>query len=69
VPPKQPQALAERLAWLVQNPQAGVEMGWRGRKRMAEEFSLDAMVKRTEAFYQAIMQGRRRGGSSPAGAV
>jgi glycosyltransferase involved in cell wall biosynthesis len=58
-PPRTPKALAERLAWLVRDPQLRLEMGRRGRKRIAEEFTLDAMVKRTEDFYRSIVEARR----------
>jgi glycosyltransferase involved in cell wall biosynthesis len=58
VPPREPEALAQRLAWLATNPQIRTEMGQRGRKRIAEEFPLDAMVKRTEMFYRLIIETR-----------
>jgi glycosyltransferase involved in cell wall biosynthesis len=59
VPPKSPEALADRLAWLINNPEARVEMGLRGRKRIVEEFSLDSMVKRTEMFYRSAVETRQ----------
>jgi glycosyltransferase involved in cell wall biosynthesis len=65
VPPRNPEALAERLAWLATNPHLRTEMGQRGRKRIAEEFTLEAMVKRTEAFYQSAIQNRLLERGSP----
>lgn len=58
VPPKNPEALADRLALLMANPQARIAMGQYGRKRIAEEFTLDLMVERTEAFYRSAVTER-----------
>jgi glycosyltransferase involved in cell wall biosynthesis len=66
VPPRKPKDLAERLAWLATNPHIRTEMGQRGRKRMAEEFTLDAMVKRTEMFYRSVFETRQAWPQHPA---
>lgn len=55
VPPLTPEVMAERLAWLAEHVHARVEMGQRGRKRIVEEFAMEVMVKRTEAFYRSLL--------------
>lgn len=65
VPPKDPEALAR--AWLTLL-EAGTEerkrLGHRGRERVAELYDIDEVVCQYEALYEALAQGRYRGGGT-----
>jgi len=55
VPPKDHTALAEALAKLVENPGLRYSMGQEGQRRVAEVFTLGAMLARTEEFYDSLL--------------
>lgn len=55
VPPRNPEAIANAIVSLLKNPMRAREMGEAGRKRVLECFTLEKMVKETEAFYQALL--------------
>ncbi len=59
VPPRQPAALAEALTRLLGDPALRESMGAAGRRRVAEHFSTERMVKETEALYDALAAGTR----------
>jgi glycosyltransferase involved in cell wall biosynthesis len=63
VPPRDPGALAEAIATMLDNPERGREIGALGRQRVAEHFSIEQMVRSTEALYERLLerkQGRVR---------
>jgi colanic acid/amylovoran biosynthesis glycosyltransferase len=49
-------ALEERLAWLVDHPEAWAEMGRAGRAHVEAEFDSQVLGKRLEEHYRAIMR-------------
>jgi len=51
VPPKDPQALAEKLLVLLTNPSMAKEMGQRGLCIVKQKFSEEAMIKKVENLY------------------
>ncbi len=53
VPPKNPQALAEAIIKLIQNPELAKTLGARARARV-KEFSLEQMVRATEEVYKKL---------------
>ena len=55
VPAREPAGLARALATLVRDPRLRRGMGARSRERAAREYSLGAMVRRTEAIYDAVL--------------
>jgi glycosyltransferase involved in cell wall biosynthesis len=62
VPPEDPAALADRIAYLLDNPDEAQRMGQAGRKHIEEHFSLKTMVDQTVDIYeQAIRSSNRRG--------
>lgn len=61
VPPGRPELLAERTLTLLDDPAAGARMGEAGRRRVAERFSLDRMVRRLEGIYHEVIAEHRRG--------
>jgi glycosyltransferase involved in cell wall biosynthesis len=62
VPPQDPAALAEALGALLRDPDLAQKMGRAGRERAASQFTLDRMVRETEALYAELLArtGQRR---------
>jgi glycosyltransferase involved in cell wall biosynthesis len=54
VPRRDPAALAQAILTLLEKPDLAKEMGEKGRKRVTEHFSLEAMITKTEAVYDAL---------------
>jgi glycosyltransferase involved in cell wall biosynthesis len=59
VPRRAPDALAEAIVRLVDNPAWAGAMARAGRKRVEAHFSLRAKVEATEALYQRLREGGR----------
>ncbi len=55
VPPRDPQALANRLHELLVNPELCTQMGQAARLRVEREFTWETVAKRTGAVYQAVL--------------
>jgi glycosyltransferase involved in cell wall biosynthesis len=55
VPPRDPEALAEAILRLLREPDLRRRMGEAGRKRVAEHFSVEQMVQKTEALYEHLL--------------
>lgn len=51
-------ALAEKLIWLLENPDKNLEFGKKGRKIVEEKFSLDTQLNQTLELYQKLLDGR-----------
>lgn len=51
-------ALAEKLIWLLENPDKNIEFGKKGRKIVEEKFSLDTQLNQTLELYQKLLDGR-----------
>jgi glycosyltransferase involved in cell wall biosynthesis len=58
VPPEDPVALAEAIERLVRRPELRRQLGDAGRRRVAEEFSLQAVVAQLAARIRAAGAGR-----------
>jgi starch synthase len=60
VPPAQPQALAQALGRVLDNPELGARMGKAGRRRVEEKFSWTSVAQQTEKVYaEAIAEFKR----------
>jgi len=55
IPPKNVQALADALQFLIENPDIRREMGVRGRNIAVNEFSEEKVVKETMAVYEELL--------------
>lgn len=60
VPPRDPEALAERCARLLRSPELRATLGEAARSRQREEFDLDAMVRRVEELYLELLASSKR---------
>jgi glycosyltransferase involved in cell wall biosynthesis len=61
VAPRDPQALAEALRNLLQDPEQQRELGSRAREKVARDYSLDKQIDRIESAYRKALF--RRGGA------
>ena len=41
VEPQNPEALAKKMAWMIEHPEEGMRMGLAGRKILEEKFTLE----------------------------
>lgn len=64
VPADDPQALAQALLELLQDPERGERLGAAGRERALAEFSVDRMASGTLAAYERALSGRRSASSA-----
>ncbi|MEA3407267.1 MAG: glycosyltransferase [Chloroflexota bacterium] len=55
VPPGDPDALAQAILRLLRDPDLRHRMGQAGRARVAEHFSVEQMVRKTEALYERLL--------------
>jgi glycosyltransferase involved in cell wall biosynthesis len=60
VPPQDPEALADRIALLLDRPDEARRMGAAGRKHIEENFSLQTMVHKTIEVYDLAAQSQDR---------
>jgi glycosyltransferase involved in cell wall biosynthesis len=56
VPPKDPEALAKAILRLARNPDLARELGRRGRLRVEEMFSAEAMVEGVLEVYRSVLE-------------
>jgi glycosyltransferase involved in cell wall biosynthesis len=54
VAPADPEALAQAVCWMLDNPEQARALGRTGRSTVMEEFSVKKMVERTEAVYRSL---------------
>ena len=62
VPPRDPAALSRAITWVLEHPEEARELGRRARARVADEFSLQRMIRETECLYARLLEqpARRR---------
>jgi glycosyltransferase involved in cell wall biosynthesis len=58
VPPRNPDAMAQAILRLLENPTLAKTMARAGRKRVEAHFSMAQKVQRTEALYQQLLAAR-----------
>jgi glycosyltransferase involved in cell wall biosynthesis len=51
-------ALADAMAWLIDHPDAGAEMGRRGRARMVERYDIQVLMEMHEELYRGLLAER-----------
>lgn len=60
VPPRDPEALADRILRLLGDRALAQRMGRAGRQRIETTFSLQRMVAETERFYERLLREKKR---------
>jgi glycosyltransferase involved in cell wall biosynthesis len=60
VPPRNPDALAQAILRMLENPTRAKAMARAGRKRVEAEFSMSQKIQRTAALYERLWAARRR---------
>lgn len=55
VPPNDPAALAERLAWLHRNPQLAQRLGWAGMRRAYQQFTWRSVAASIAGVYESVL--------------
>ena len=60
VPPRNPDALAQAILRMLENPTRAKAMGRAGRKRVEAHFSMAQKIQRTEALYERLWAARRQ---------
>ena len=55
VPPRDPDALAQAILTLLRDPDLARRMGQNGRRRVAEQFTIERMTEQTEALYNRLL--------------
>lgn len=61
VPPRDPRALADAIAFLLDRPEEAAKMGARGQLRVRERFPLQKMVQALETLYAALLEATTDG--------
>ena len=56
VEPEKPEKLAEKINYLLDNPDIAQQMGEKGRTRFMKLFTLERMISETEALYCRLLQ-------------
>lgn len=64
VPRENPEAAAERIIRLIEDPALARRMGENGRARVNQYFTADAMVRRMAELYSGLLAGRNARGKS-----
>jgi glycosyltransferase involved in cell wall biosynthesis len=59
VPPRNPDALAQAMLRMIENPTRAKAMARAGRKRVEARFSTTVKIDRTEALYTRLLAERR----------
>jgi glycosyltransferase involved in cell wall biosynthesis len=59
VPPRDAGALARAMERILDNPELATRLGRAGRRRVAERFSIDGMIRETERLYVRLLETRR----------
>jgi len=56
VPPNDPEALAEKLAWLQRNPHIAQRMGWAGMRRAYQHYTWRNVATHIAAVYESVLE-------------
>src|SRR5438046_4152893 len=59
VPPRDPHALANAISRLLEDPGLARRFGRAGRDRVAEHFSMDQTVSKTERLYLSLLERKQ----------
>ena len=58
VNPRSPSEIAEKIIWLIDNPEEAKRMGMNGRKLVEEKFDIEKRIKQIISLYEKILGSR-----------
>lgn len=58
IPPKRPEQTAQKILYLLDNPEAAIQMGRRARESVDKEFDIDHMVWQQENLYEQLLRAK-----------
>lgn len=61
VPPRDPIALAEALAWMLDHPEAAAAMGGAARREALQRFDVDPIARAHEELYRRVLEASAAG--------
>jgi glycosyltransferase involved in cell wall biosynthesis len=61
VDPRSPKQIAEKILWLIENPEEAKRMGLNGRKIVEEKFDIGKRIDRIKTLYMNLL-GRAKSG-------
>ena len=50
-------SLAERIVYLLKNPDVGARLGAAGQRLVTDQFDFGVLARRLESFYQGVLDG------------
>jgi len=59
VDPKKPKQIADKILWLIDNPEEARRMGMIGRKIVEEKFDISKRIDRLISLYHRVLEGAR----------
>src|SRR4029077_3033915 len=59
VPPKDPESAAQRIIWLLRNPELAARMGCAARKTVEERFTSEIMIGELVCLYDHVLRASR----------
>jgi D-inositol-3-phosphate glycosyltransferase len=66
VPPNDPEALAERLAWMHRHPRETQRMGWSGMRRAYQHFTWRKVAAQIADVYESVLEPAAGAAAQPA---
>lgn len=57
VPPKDSRAIAEKILYLIENPDKAKKLGFNGRKLVVERFSIEKRIDKLVELYEEVLKG------------
>ncbi|MHA1610308.1 MAG: glycosyltransferase [Candidatus Njordarchaeales archaeon] len=59
VQPRKPKEIAEKILWLINNPEEARRMGMNGRRIVGEKFDINKRIDRITSLYHVILESAR----------
>lgn len=54
--PRNPEEIAEKIVWLIENPEKAKQMGRNGRILAEEKFNIDRRIDRIIQLYKEVLR-------------
>ncbi|MBN2468463.1 MAG: glycosyltransferase family 4 protein [Deltaproteobacteria bacterium] len=67
--PRSPDSLAERMRWILDNPESAISVGKAARRTVEENYRLETCVSLTEALYLHLLKSKGKGAGVCPGSI